>query len=232
MGCICAITLFYPKKRRFRMTKKLLLLILTFSVISCQSQTNQKYAESLRNCLTESDLKILNKATYEFEQKLSKHYGSADNNQNFLSYLTKLASLHSSNIKADFFLNEKSINILNELEEGGTFKKIWTEFVEDLEEIPITVVPGYKEEEEEKLEIYVLNPDGDYFKCINENTNNRFAKKILNSQSEYGDIAPLLIAISLRQNMRKSDFDDGLNKVIVAIGFYYHIVNLLNKNPK
>lgn len=213
------------------MTKNLLILILTFSVISCQSQTDQKYAESLRNCLTDSDVEILNKATYEFEQKLSKHYGSADNNQNFLSYLTELASLHSSNIKADFFLNEKSINILNELEEVGTFKKIWTEFVDE-EEIPIAVAPGYKEAEEEKLELYVLNPDGDYLKCINQNSNNEFIKEILNSHSEYGDIAPSLIASALKQNMTKSDFDDGLNKVIVAIGFYYDTVNLLNKNPR
>jgi len=213
------------------MTKNLLILILTFSVFSCQSQTDQKYAESLRNCLTDSDIEILNKATYEFEQKLSKHYGSADNNQNFLSYLTELASLHSSNIKADFFLNEKSINILNELEEG-TFKKIWAEFVEDEEEIPIAVAPGYEEEEEEKIELYVLNSDGDYLKCINENSDNEFIKEILNSQSLYEDISPSLIASALMQNMTKSDFDDGLNKVIIAIGFYYDTVNLLNKNPR
>ena len=216
------------------MIKKILLLILTFSVISCQSQTNNKYADNLKNCLTDSDVEILNNATYLFEQKLSKHYGSTDNNENFIAYLTELGSIQYSNFKADFYLNDKSIKIVNELEEIGTFKKIWAEFVEDEneDEIPIAVAQEYEESEIENLELYVLNSNGDYLNCINKNSDNEAVKEILNSQSEYGDIAPSIIASALKQKMQKSDFDDGLNKVIVAIGFYYDIVNLLNKNPR
>ena len=61
---------------------------------------------------------------------------------------------------------------------------------------------------------------------------NEEVKAVLNSQSDYGDISPKIIAGAMRNAMIKSDFDNGLNKVIVAIGFYYDIVNLLNKNPR
>src|SRR5690606_10049927 len=116
-------------------------------------------------------------------------------------------SLHSSNFRADFFLDENSIKKLNELEEQGMFNKIWMDFVDDenQDEIPIAVAPGYEEEEEKKLELYVLNPDGDYLRCINKNSTNEVVKEILNSQSEQGDIAPSIIAGVLRKNLKKSD---------------------------
>ncbi len=36
----------------------------------------------------------------------------------------------------------------------------------------------------------------------------------------------------MKQKINKNDFNVGLNKVIVAVGFYYDTVNLLNKNPR
>lgn len=55
---------------------------------------------------------------------------------------------------------------------------------------------------------------------------------MLNSQSEYGDISSSIVASTMVNKMKKKDFNNGLNKVIVAIGFYYNMVNLLNENPR
>jgi hypothetical protein len=217
------------------MIKKILLLILAMNLLSCQSQTDANYADELKNCLSDKDVDLLNKATALFEKKLSEHYGSTDSNENFINYLTDLGSIQNeSNFTAEFYLNSNSIQMVDEMEKTGTFKKIWSEFIEDEneEEIPIAVAPEYEEPVEQKLELYILNSNGLYLECINKVSENNGIKDVLNSQSKYGDISPSIIAGAMKNAVNKTDFDNGLNKVIVAIGFYYNIVNLLNKNPR
>ncbi len=217
------------------MLNKILLLILTISLFSCQSQTDANYADKLKSCLSDKDVELLNKATSHFEKLLSEHYQNTDNNENFINYLSELGSIQTErNFTADFYLNSNSIEIVDEMEKNGTFGKIWTEFIEDgdEEEIPIVVAPGYEEPEKEKIELYVLNSNGLYLECINKVSNNKGIKEILNSQSKYGDVAPTIIAGAMKNEMKKTDFDSGLNKTIIAIEFYYDIVNLLNKNPR
>jgi|SRR5690554_975264 len=217
------------------MLNKILFLILTISLFSCQSQTDANYADELKSCLSDKDVELLNKATSHFEKLLSEHYQNTDNNENFINYLSELGSIQTErNFTADFYQNSNSIEIVDEMEKNGTFGKIWTEFIEDEdeEEIPIVVAPGYEEPEKEKIELYVLNSNGLYLECINKVSNNKGIKEILNSQSEYGDVAPTIIAGAMKNEMKKTDFDSGLNKTIIAIGFYYDIVNLLNKNPR
>ncbi|MRT17757.1 hypothetical protein F3C99_12420 [Vitellibacter sp. q18] len=217
------------------MIKKILLLILTINLLSCQSQTDANYADELKNCLSDKDVDLLNKATSLFEKKLSEHYESSDNNENFINYLTNLGSIQTErNFTAEFYLNSNSIQMVDEMEKTGTFKKIWSKFIEDEneEEIPFAVVPGYEEPEEEKLELYILNSNGLYLECVNKVLENKGIIDVLNSQSKYGDISPSIIAGAMKNEVNKADFDNGLNKVIVAIGFYYNIVNLLNKNPR
>lgn len=215
------------------MINKILLFFLTISVLSCQSQTDANYADELKSCLSKKDVALLNKATSHFEKLLSEHYENSDNSENFNNYLTEIGSIQTEmNFKADFYLNSSSVEILDEMEEIGTFGKIWTEFIEDAneEEIPITAPPGYEEPEKEKTELYILDSNGLYLECINKKSDNEEIKEVLNSQSEYGDISPSIIAGAMKNAMKKNDFDNGLNKTIVAIGFYYNIVDLLNRN--
>tara|TARA_R110002020_G_scaffold6490_1_gene27623 strand:+ start:1050 stop:1715 length:666 start_codon:yes stop_codon:yes gene_type:complete len=217
------------------MINKILLLVLTISFLSCKSQTDVNYADKLKSCLSNEDVNLLNKATFHFEKLLSEHYQNSDNSENFNSYLTEIGSIQTEmNFTADFYLNSSSIEILDEMEKSGTFGKIWTEFIEDPneEEIPIAVPPGYEETEKEKIDLYILNSNGLYLECINKKSDNKEVKEVLNSQSEYGDISPSIIAGAMKNAMKKTDFDNGLNKTIVAIGFYYNIVDLLNRNQR
>jgi hypothetical protein len=216
------------------MIKKVLLLILTISMFSCQSQTDANYANDLKNCLSDKDVDLLNKATSHLEKQLSEHYDNTDNNENFNNYLTELGSIQTiGNFRNEFYLNSISIEIVDEMEKTGTFNEIWTEYIEnEVEEIPIAVAPGYEEPEKEKLKLYNLNSNGLYLECINKISGNNGIKEVLNLQSEYGDMSPLIIAGAMKKEITKADFDNGLNKVIISIGFYYNIVNLLNKNPR
>ena len=216
--------------------KKILLLIFALNLTSCQSQTDKNYANVFKNCLTNTDIDLLNKATHNFEKLLIEHYESDDTNANFKKYLNEISSNQSvTRFSADFYLNSNSIHIVSEMEENGTFDKIWIEFdenQEDLEEeIPITTHPGYKEPKEEEIEIYILNTNGLFLECVNENSTNKEINEVLNSLSKYGDISPSIPASAINEIMNKNDFNNEINKVIVTIGFYYNMVNLLNRNP-
>lgn len=211
------------------------LFILIAISTSCQFRVDKNYADDLKGCLTNDDIEVLNKATYLFEQKLKKHYKSTDNNSNFLNYLEDLSSIQNiGNFKLDFYLNSESFQVIKELEDKVTFDKIWIQFIDDKDddEIPIAVISEGKEHKKETLNIYSLNPYGDYLNCLNKNHENEEIKALLNSQSNYGNISPSIIASAFQQKFNKGDFNNELNKVIVAIGFYYDTVNLLQKNQR
>ena len=206
---------------------------MTCFAFSCQSKTDNKYADDLRGCLTDNDISILNKATGLFENKLIELYGNEDINQNYLTYLSEMSAIpFKPDFPQDFFLNPKSTQIMEELEKNGTYNKIWATFVEEEseadEEIPIAISPEYEEPEREKYDIDVLNKNGDYLKCMLSKNDTKKVTEILNRQADLGDINTLIIAGALKENMKKSDFENGLNKVVIAIGFYYDFVNMIS----
>ncbi|MGI9533039.1 hypothetical protein [Lutimonas sp.] len=139
-----------------------------------------------------------------------------------------------SQFEEDFFINDFSKQLLRELEKAGTFDKIWSidvQIYEDEEDI-IIVSPENVESRQDEVSVYNLNPEGEYLKCINKNYQNQDVKDILNSISEIGDVAPSITAGALNQALTKSDYNDGLNKVIVSIECYFNIVNLIEKNSR
>ena len=219
------------------MFKQLSILVLTYCIFSCQTKTGGTYADDLQGCLTNSDIIILNKATSHFENKLTELYGNEDINQNYLMYLSEMGAIpFEPDFPSDFFLNPKSTRIMKELKQNGTYRKIWVKFVEEEnendEEIPITTYSGYEEPERETFDIDVLNKNGSYLKCMLSKNDNKTVTDILERQADLGDINTLMIAAVLKENMKKSDFENGLNKVVVAIGFYYDFVNIISKIKK
>lgn len=94
-------------------------------MLSCKQQPNKKYADNLKECLTSEDVKNLNIATYLFEQKLEEFYENSDNNTNFITYLNQTSSIQpQSNFTLDFYLNDKSVEMVKILKDKGTFDKI------------------------------------------------------------------------------------------------------------
>ena len=87
------------------MTKQILFLVLTINLGYCQSQTETKYADELQSCLTSIDVKILNKATKQFERKLNEYFGEENLNENYISFLNALSKVSGSpKFSRDFFL--------------------------------------------------------------------------------------------------------------------------------
>jgi len=217
------------------MNKILLLFFIAIS-LSCTSQKENNYADKLAECLTENDIKVLNEATSIFEKKLEEHYNQKNENENFKSYIEDLGSIpRNYDFSPDFYVNDKTAGIIKKLKETKTFQKIWTKYEENVseEEIAIVSLSGEIEEEPEQEELisYVLNPNGDYLKCLNSNYSNEEIKEVLNAQTKYGDIAPSIIAGAMNTKLKEEDFEDDMNKVVVTFALYYNMANLLIENP-
>ncbi|MBI6121452.1 hypothetical protein [Salegentibacter maritimus] len=215
---------------------KILLLFFTIISLSCTSQKESNYADKLSDCLTENDIIILNEATSLFEKKLEEHYKRKNSNKNFKSYIEDLGSIPPNyDFSPEFYSNDKTAEIIQEMKENKTFQKIWTKYEEDNsgEEIAIVSLSGEMEEEPEQKELitYVLNPNGDYLKCLNSNYLNEPIKEVLNAQIKYGDLAPSIIAGAMNKKLKEEDFGNEMNKVVVAFALYYNMANLLIDNP-
>ena len=218
------------------MTRKIILLFLILTTFSCKSQKESNYADKLSGCLTEVDIKVLNEATLIFERKLAEHYNQKNENENFKSYIEDLGSIPPNyDFSPDFYVNDKTAEILEKLKENKTFQKIWTKYEENNSEEEIAIVSLSdeieEEPEQEELITYVLNPDGDYLKCLNSNYSNEAIKEVLNAQTKYGDIAPSIIAGTLNTKLKEEDFENDMTKVVVTFALYYNMVNLLIDNP-
>lgn len=217
------------------MNKILLLFFIAIS-LSCTSQEEPNYADKLAECLTENDIKVLNEATSIFEKKLEEHYNQKNENENFKSYIEDLGSIPPNyDFSPDFYVNDKTAGIIKKLKETKTFQKIWTKYEENdfEEEIAIVSLSDEIEEEPEQEELisYVLNPNGDYLKCLNSNYSNEEIKEVLNAQTKYGDIAPSIIAGAMNRELKEEDFENDMNKVVVTFALYYNMANLLIENP-
>ena len=217
------------------MNKILLLLFISIS-LSCTSQKESNYADKLANCLTETDINVLNEATLLFEKKLEEHYKRKNPNKNFKSYIEDLGSIPPNyDFSPDFYSNDKTAEIIKEMKENKTFQKIWIKYEEDNSEEEIAIVSLSdeieEEPEQEELITHVLNPNGDYLKCLNSNYSNEPIKEVLNAQTKYGDIAPSIIAGAMNTKLKEEDFENDMNKVVVTIALYYNMVNLLIENP-
>ena len=193
-----------------------------------------RYANELQGCLTSIDVKMLNKATRQFERKLNEHFGEENLNENYISFLSALSELNGSpKFSRDFFFNKKSIELINDFEKNGLSPKIWIPYVEESsfeDEVPITTSGEFETKQERTPDFDVLKPNGEFVSCVLSSNINQNLSNVLNKITKLSGVSPTLTSTILKSKMKSSDFDNELNKVVVAIVFYFDIVNTLNKN--
>ncbi len=218
------------------MHNKILLLIFTVLTISCKSQNKLNYAEHLSGCLTDNDIELLNKVTHIFEQKLYEYYGDKNDSKNFISFLNDLSSRPPILKSPEFYYNDQTIKLLEELKQNETYGKIWIDNDDEdyslNEDVDIVQLEGVNVPNSKELKMTVINPNGDYLNCIINNYSNTTIKEVLIAQSKYGDIATSILASVLRKQLTEKDFDNELNKLIVAISLYYDMTIFLKNNPR
>tara|TARA_B100000809_G_C15098332_1_gene515890 strand:- start:267 stop:932 length:666 start_codon:yes stop_codon:yes gene_type:complete len=220
------------------MKLNLRILILSIGILhSCKSEPKINFAEGFQDCLTVEDIIQLNKATAQFERKLNDTYGSENNNAKYLRYLKDFSVV---NLNPKFMIDAKSKDILNDLKASGTFDKVW---------ISIWELSTYKERNTESLIIefepkktttnidiprvdYIgIHPTGDFRKCLLlDNTIHNSLKDVIELQIKGPSLSYSLTSTSVANSMTAKDLDNNLNKVVIAMIFYYEMVHFTNQN--
>ena len=202
--------------------KKILLLIISIIFLSCksESQVQINYANLLNDCLTQNDIKILNKGCGLFEKELLKNY---NNEKVGLSYKKFLNDFQTMQLPKEMFQNKETTEFLSDLKKSDLFNKIWEKYEENVyEEIEI-VTANENENIEPEKDFYQINGDGEYLSCLMTNCENPNLMEFLESIKEIPDISPGILAGALTNELNEKEFDKGIMRLIIAIDFFYEL---------
>jgi hypothetical protein len=104
--------------------KKLTLLIITIIFFNCKTENKSQvdYANSLSNCLTKKEIKLLNKGCEIFEEQILKIYERNNIGNSYKEYVESFKE-HPRKIPESKKVNDYLI----ELKKSELYNKIWTE---------------------------------------------------------------------------------------------------------
>lgn len=204
-----------------------LFLFLSFAVsILCHAQTYQKYDFHLDGCLTETDLDELDNALTFFESQIQIRYQDQNLSEAYFSYLESLYVPGNTETNFEFLLNKEAVKIIGHLKDSNTFDKIWISLCEavaqlrDEEGNPILNDP-----DNDKL--VIINKDGAYQRCVKSSTGSITIKRYIDFEIENPGLSFPLSARFLRRNLKKKELDDDVNRLVIALGFYYEYIFMM-----
>ena len=124
-------------------------------------------------------------------------------------------------------MNKKAVTIIERLKNSKTFDKIWISLSTAVSEIRDEYgEPILNDPDNEKL--VIINKYGDYQKCVKASTNNSAIIEYIDFEIESVGMSFLISAHNLRKGLQEKDIDDDLNKLVIALGFYYEYVFMTN----
>lgn len=205
-------------------TRVLFLATLLFTA-SCTHQNSVQYADRLKGCLTQEDVFLLNEACHTFESQLAKRYKNQELGR---AYKTFLFDIQTMSVPPDFFVTAENREVLIRMKKTKTFDKIWTKMSYDdiFEDMEVYAVDGKQEEAEP--ESFTLNPNGAYLDCLMKVSEHEAMADFLEAIRTIPGISPGLTAGVLKESLTQEDFDNGLIRLIIAIGFYYELALMLD----
>ncbi len=217
------------KPHRMKLLFKILSLSFVIGIVSsCQSQPTINYANELKDCLELSDIELLNSLSEKFENHLTNSY-DLTLTESYKQYLLNVAT---GNFSQDFFRYSTFEEDMNQFRESNFYQRSWvkTSIFDDeaIIEIPPTVVSG----EIQKQEVYdpiVLDPTGNYVKCISDKNESKAMNDYLEIVKTGIDISPGLVAQALYENLSTEELNDGLTRLIIAVNFHYQIGLLITE---
>jgi hypothetical protein len=204
------------------------------ALLSCQPEPTINFAEALQGCLTSKDITLINKATAQFESKLNDTYGAENSNKNYITYLEDFSKM---NLNPKFTIDSNSKTILDDLKASGTFNKIWisvsklNNFKErQSEDKIIEIEPQNKTVDLPKIDIITINPKGLFYTCLLKSTGHKSLNEAVAIQTKGPSLSFGLISKAVANSMTEKDLNNSLNKVTIAIIFYYEMIHLTNQN--
>lgn len=206
--------------------KKILPLIITMLLISCKSESQEliDYGNIINDCLTQKEIKLLNKGCALFEKELLNCY---DENNLIESYKAFLEGVQSINFPPEMFnKNSETTDFLNNLKEQDLFSEIWEKYDDnsmsvDDEIVVIEIETNIIRNEEPEMDFFKIKSDGKYLNCLIKNCHSLKLKEILESVKEFPDLSPGVFAEALINEIDNNKLNSEGLRLIVAINFYY-----------
>jgi len=207
------------------MKKIVLILLITITSLSCnKSEKKIDYANILENCFPENDIEILNEACTLFESNLNEHYQNKPIGIEYKLYLKEF----SSNDKQVDVIKKPTKQFLNKLKNSNMFNEIWTTFAETYYE------DARKHQQKSENNLFVINPNGKYLKCLINNQKNKCLNEYLMTIKKFSIekyiMTQSIASAGLSKSMLDKDYDDKTVRLIIAMNFYYEFE--LNKADK
>ncbi|MCK7591481.1 hypothetical protein M0G43_12915 [Subsaxibacter sp. CAU 1640] len=192
-------------------------IALLLMCLSCSKSKTPDYASEMKSCLNDTDRKLINDAVQLFEKKLAHKYQRQSIGKAYISYIKEL---HTQEVEPDFILSAETKTIIDSLKNGGTYDKIWKKLETILKENN-----RYKDGVK-TIDIYTLDPNGIYLNCLIETSKNKIIKKHLMRKRETPEFSYAFAVEDFSSNFTEKDFDDNLNRMIIAINYYYELYSL------
>jgi hypothetical protein len=179
--------------KRIRMNIRTVILAIILATASCTSQTTVNYADSLKGCLTDEDISLLNEACQTFETQLSKKYSGQEIGQAYKAFLQDIQTM---NVPPNFFVTTGSKEILGRIGNSKTFDKIWTKLssVETYDDIEVFTPDGQQAKPQNEFDPYCTNPNGAYLDCLTKKNNNKAIADYLEAIKSAPGVSPGLTA--------------------------------------
>jgi hypothetical protein len=211
------------------MNIKILILATLLATSGCNSRTSINYADNLKGCLTDEDIMLLNEACLSFELKLINKYKVQKLGQAYKKFLQDVQKMA---LPPGFFVTTDSNELLERIRKSKTFDKIWTKLssVESYEDIEIITTDGSQIIPQDEFDSYCTNPRGNYIECLTKQNINNAIGKYLETIKSVPGLSPGITSGVLNENLTDTDFDNELTRLIIAIGFYYELVLLLERS--
>jgi len=211
-----------------KMNIRIFILAVLLSTSNCGSKTFVDYADSLKHCMTDKDIALLNEACQIFEIQLTNRYIGQEPGQAYKAFLQDIQEM---DIPQSFFVTSESRDILEKLRKSGTFDKIWTTLssIESFDDIEIATTSESKIKAQAQYDPYCTNPDGSYFACITKQNNSKVIRAYLETMKIVPGLSPGHTARILTEFLKDDNFDNEMIRLILAVNFYYEMALMFER---
>ena len=178
---------------------QLVLVIAIFGqFISCGNKENKSVE---LDCLDKSEQEFLTEAQNNFESALKVYYKIEDVDKMYLDFLDGFSKM---DFPPQFFVNQPSIQIIEEMNNQGYSGNYW----------------GSNSEEDTETFLMYTNVESLWFSCLSKGIENKELINIFKSMAEEPALSPGLLATAFRTSLKDQKLNNEL-KMIISMTFYY-----------
>jgi hypothetical protein len=126
-----------------------------------------------------------------------------------------------------WIINISKTDVPDSLKMHSDFHKIWTQDQKESDILLEVVIDEKDELESEKIEIWDVDTESNYFKCLKESKSRKFVEFLDEIEAIGGFISQRLIASTLKNTLSTEDYSEIEIQNFIAINLYFTmLINL------